>query len=123
MEITELAALVPHLPEVICSTSYGTGALKVRGTMFCRLWGDREHAREGVEDSAVLVVYCEPAEKPQLLARHSGVVFETPHYEGYPNVLLKLADIDRELLVGFLEDSYLQKAPATLRRQLGDRSR
>lgn len=122
MEIGELATLVEHLPEVTCSTSYGTDALKVRGTMFCRLWGAREHARDGVEDSAVLVVFCDPEEKPQLLAGYPGVVFQTPHYEGHRTVLLKLDQIDRNLLVSFLEDSYQQKAPASLRRQIADPS-
>jgi hypothetical protein len=106
----DVVRLAERLPEVEQSTSYGTPALKVRGRKFCRLWGEREHARNGVDDSEVLVVFCELEWKQTLLDGSDGVLFTTPHYDGHGSVLVRLADVDPDELFGLLEASYLLKA-------------
>jgi hypothetical protein len=115
----DVKALAAHLPEVTESTSYGTPALKVRGKGFCRMWGAREYERYAVDDSEVLVVFCEVEEKPFLIEMSGGSLFTTPHYDGYGAVLIRLTDIGRVELTDLLEASYLLKAPAALRRSLG----
>jgi hypothetical protein len=107
------------LPEVQESTSYGTPALKIRGRSFCRLWGEREHARYGVDEreTQVLVVFCE-LEWKQTLLDGNDVLFTTPHYDGHGSVLVRLADVDLDDLFGYLEASYLLKAPQSIRRRL-----
>ena len=107
-----------RLPEVTESTFYGTPALKVRGKGFCRMWSEREHNRDDVHDTEVLVVFCEPEVKEVLLENHPGVLFSTPHYEGYGAMLIRLADVELDDLAEWLEDSYRRRAPATLTRQL-----
>ena len=107
-----------RLPEVTESTFYGTPALKVRGKGFCRMWSEREHNRDDVHDTEVLVVFCEPEVKEVLLENHPGVLFSTPHYEGYGAMLIRLADVELDDLAEWLEDSYRRRAPATLIRQL-----
>ena len=107
-----------RLPEVTESTFYGTPALKVRGKGFCRMWSEREHNRDDVHDTEVLVVFCEPEMKDVLLENHPGVLFSTPHYEGYGAMLIRLADVELDDLAEWLEDSYRRRAPATLIRQL-----
>jgi hypothetical protein len=114
----DVVRLSEQLPEVEESTSYGTPALKIRGRSFCRLWGEREHARYGVDDSEVLVVFCELEWKQVLLDAAHGVLFSTPHYDGYGAVLVRLADVDPDDLFGYLEASYLLKAPQSIRRRL-----
>jgi hypothetical protein len=114
----DVIRLTAHLPEVTEGSSYGTPALKVRGTGFCRMWGEREHRRDGVDDSEVLVVFCELEWKDALIANSDGVLFSTPHYDGYPAMLVRLADVDADDLADHLEESYLLKAPATLRRRV-----
>jgi hypothetical protein len=106
------------LPEVAESTSYGTASLKVRGKSFCRMWGDREHTRDRVDDTEVLVVYCDVDEKDALIDSAGGVLFSTPHYQGYGAMLIRLADVAPDALADYLEDSYRLKAPKTLLRQL-----
>jgi hypothetical protein len=106
------------LPEVAESTSYGTASLKVRGKSFCRMWGDREHKRDRVDDSEVLVVYCDVDEKDALIEAAGGVLFSTPHYEGYGAMLIRLADVQPDDLADFLEDSYRLKAPKMLLQRL-----
>ena len=115
----DIVAIGRELPEAEESTSYGRPALKVRGRSFCRLWGEREHARNGVDDSEVLVVFCELEWKQALLDGSAGVLFTTPHYDGHGSVLVRLADVTLDDLFGYLEASYLLKAPASLRRRLG----
>lgn len=112
-----------RLPEVEEAPSYyGTPALKVRGKPFCRLWGPKEHARDGVSDTAVLVVFCDLDEKDLLIAASEGALFSTPHYAGHPAMLVRLADVDPGVLVEVLEDSYRSRAPKALVRQLDERT-
>ena len=106
------------LPEVVESTSYGTPALKVRKKLVCRMWGEREHNRDDVHDTEVLVLFCEPEMKQVLLDNHPGVLFTVPHYDGYGAVLVRLADVEFDDLADWIEDSYRLKAPPTLLRQL-----
>ena len=105
-------------PDVTASTSYGTPALKVRGTTFCRLWGERDRNRADVGDAEVLVVFCEIDEKEFLLAESDGSVFTAAHYDGYGAVLIRLDLVDDDLLGNLLMDSYLLKAPDSIRRRL-----
>jgi hypothetical protein len=115
----DVVRLSEQLPEVQDSTSYGTPSLKIRGRSFCRLWGEREHARYGAGESEVLVVFCELEWKQTLLDGAEGVLFTTPHYDGHGSVLVRLADVPLDDLLGYLEASYLLKAPQSIRRRLG----
>lgn len=114
----DVVRLGTHLPEVTESTSYGTAALKVRKKLLCRMWGEREHRRDGVHDTEVLVVFCELEMKPILLENHPDVLFTVSHYDGYGAVLVRLAEVDLDDLGDWLEDSYRCRAPVTLVRQL-----
>jgi hypothetical protein len=62
-------------------------------------------------------VRCDGEEKPFLLEARSDILFETPHYHGWPYVLIRLdappADV-RE----FVFDSWLLAAPKRLAAQL-----
>jgi hypothetical protein len=109
-------------PGVAEGTSYGTPALKVRGRGFCRLWSEREHERDGVHGTEVLVVFCELEEKELLVESSHGVLFSTPHYDGYGAVLVRLADVDLDELAELLEDSFRHKAPAALVRRLDEQT-
>lgn len=107
-----------RLPEVTEGTFYGTAALKVRGKGFCRMWSEREYNRDSVHDTEVLVVFCEPEAKEALLESHPGVLFSTPHYEGYGAMLIRLGEVKLDDLAEWLEDSYRRRAPDALLRRL-----
>jgi len=81
--------------------------------------GEREYERYGVFDTEVLVVFCDVDEKPLLIAMSEGALFTTPHYDGHGSVLIRLKDIAGDDLVEHLEESYLLKAPSSLRGGLG----
>jgi len=102
-----LVALARELPEFEESTSHGRPSLKVRGKFFASLRTDPD----------AIVVRCDADEKPLLLDARSDILFETPHYNGWPYMLIRLdAPIDdvRE----FLTDSWLLAAPKRLAAQL-----
>ena len=102
------------------TTIYGTAGLKVRGKGFCRIWSEREYERDEISDTEVLVIFCELDEKEALLEQYEGVLFTTPHYDGYGNLLLRLTDATTEQLTDFLDISYIVKAPPALAKQIAD---
>lgn len=110
-----------ELPDAEVSTSYGTPALKVRGKAFCRLWGPDEQARKGPEvEGEVLVVFVEQAEKRAWLETSDGALFDQAHYRGHGAMLVRLAEVDEDLLADVLEQSYRRKASRTLLRRLDE---
>src|SRR4051794_10471338 len=50
--------------------------------------------------------------KEAILADPSGVYFTTPHFEGYPAVLVKLEEIGEEDLRELIVEAWLARAPA-----------
>jgi hypothetical protein len=105
----DVIALARDLPETEESTSYGRPSLKVRGKSFVTI-------RERPD---ALVVRCDGEEKPFLLEARPDVVFTTPHYDGYPYLLVRLdAPLDevRELVL----DSWLLVAPKKLAKEIAD---
>jgi hypothetical protein len=113
----DLVRLSERWPEVSVSTSYSTPALKVRDKAFCRLWGERDRSKSHTVEGEVVVVFCELDEKEFLLAESDGSVFTAPHYDGYGAVLIRLEEVEEQLLASLLLESYLLKAPTTIRRQ------
>jgi hypothetical protein len=103
----DLVALARGLPEFEESTSYGRPALKVRGKFFAALRTNPD----------AIVVRCDLQEKPLLLDARPDIVFETPHYHGWPYVLISL-DAPIGDVREFLEDSWLLAAPKKLAREL-----
>jgi hypothetical protein len=102
-----LVALARELPEFEESTSYGRPALKVRGKFFASLRSNPD----------AIVVRCDGEEKPLLLEARSDILFETPHYRGWPYMLIRL-DAPRDDIREFLTDSWLLAAPKRLAAQL-----
>jgi hypothetical protein len=99
----DVVAVGQELPESEESTSYGRPCLKVRGKMFVALRSNPD----------ALVVRCDGDEKPFLLEARPDLAFTTPHYDGYPYLLVRLdAPLEeaRELVV----DSWLLVAPKRL---------
>ena len=96
------------LPEAAEGTSYGTPAFKVRGKLFARL---RE---QGDDRGDVLVVKADIGDQEALLQLQPEVYFLTPHYVGYPCVLVRLAQIEEEELRQRLVAAWRYCAPKRL---------
>jgi hypothetical protein len=96
------------LPGVEVGTSYGTPALKVAGKGMCRL---------RPEDADVLAIrVTDMGEREALLQGQPETFFTTPHYDGYPYVLVRLASVDPVELRELVEEAWRLKAPARLRK-------
>jgi hypothetical protein len=92
----------------------------VRGKAFCRLWGERDKSKSDTGGVDVLVVFCELDEKEFLLTESDGSVFTAPHYDGHGAVLIRLDDVDEEALQALLLESYLLRAPRSIRALFPD---
>ena len=99
-------------PGVETSTSYGTPALKVKGKLMCRLRTDPD---------ALAVRVLDLADAAALLQGSPEVFFTTPHYDGYPYVLVRLEAVDRVQLAELLEDAWRIRAAKRLVAEYEDR--
>jgi hypothetical protein len=100
-DVRELALALPGTTE---QPSYGTPGFRVKGKLFARL-----------REPDVLVLWVGGLdEKELLLAAEPEKLFTTPHYDGYPSVLVRLAAVDRDELAELLEDSWYVRAPKRL---------
>jgi hypothetical protein len=93
-----------QFPGVEESTSYGTPALKVRGTLLARLHDDGE----------TLVLRTTFVDRDLLLQAHPKTYFLTDHYRDYQWVLVRLSHIGPSELRDRLEEAWRRIAPKHL---------
>ena len=93
------------LPETTERPSYGTPGFRVRDRLFARV--------HDLPDTLVVWV-ADMDEKEALLASAPDRFFETPHYDGYPMVLVRLGPIDVDELTEVITDSWRARAPRRL---------
>lgn len=93
------------LPETVEKPYERVPGFRVKGKLFARIR----------EKPYALVVGCQDIEEKEvLIASEPEKFFQTPHYEGYPAVLVRLEAIDVEELRELLTDAWLLSAPARL---------
>ena len=96
------------LPETIEKPWFGSPGFRVKDKGFLRI---RSEAEGG------LVIFVEDlAEKEALLQSDPAKFFTTPHYDGYPAVLVNLKAVGVTELRELITDSWLVKAPARVRK-------
>jgi hypothetical protein len=100
--VRELASAFPEAEE---DTSYSRPAFRVRRKLF--VW-------MSPHEQGALCVRVDPDEKQLLIESDPDTYFSTPHYEGYPAVLIRLERIERDALAERIEDSWLLRAPKRL---------
>jgi hypothetical protein len=101
----EVVAIGTRFPEVEEGLCFGTPALRVKGKFMCRLRTDPD---------ALVVRVIDRADAEALLLGRPDVYFSTPHYDGYPYVLVRLDVVPREELAELLEDAWRLRAPKRL---------
>lgn len=120
----DIGELALALPEVEAGTSWGDRpSYKVGGKPFVIHRQPRPDAvdpdtGERMED---VVVFTVPDESAKLaLVQSEGPWFTTPHFNGYPAVLLRLRDVGlltRDELAEVVTDAWLAKAPKRLAKE------
>lgn len=114
------------LPETSEHTSRETAAWRVRDKGF--VWGRplRKSDLRALGDSAptgpILGARVEHlGAKEALLADDPDVFFTTPHFDGFPAVLVRLEEITVEDLEELVVEAWLTRAPKRLAREYADR--
>jgi hypothetical protein len=101
----DVIAIGTRFPDVEVATWYGTPGLLVRGKGFCRL--------RTAPDALVLRV-SDLGEREALLQGQPDAFFSTPHYDGYPYVLVRLEAVDPVELAELIEEAWRIRAPKRL---------
>lgn len=94
-----------RFPGVEVATSYGRPALKVRGKGMCSSRTDPD---------ALVVRVVDLGDRQALLQGQPDVFFSTPHYDGYPYVLVRLEAVDPDQLAELVEDAWRLRSPKRL---------
>lgn len=102
----DVVAIGKRFPGIEIGSWFGTPALKVAGKGgMCRLRTD--------PDALVLRVI-DMGERDALLQGNPEAFFSTPHYDGYPYVLVRLEKVDLEELAELIEEAWRIRAPKRL---------
>jgi len=105
----DVRRLALSLPATTEKPSYGTPGFRVKDKLFARIR----------EEGDVLVVWvADEGEKHGLIAADPEKFFTTPHYDGYPTVLVRFKGVDTEELLELLTDSWRLRAPKRVLAQL-----
>jgi hypothetical protein len=75
---------------------------------------DLEALGDAAPRGAILAVHVPLEVKEMLLESEPAVYFTTPHFNGYPAILLRLGKIRVPALRGLLETSWRERAPKRL---------
>jgi hypothetical protein len=114
-DLDELALSLPQATKEVSDD--GRPAYFVHGKMFCFHRGRRPDAidpetQERLDDVLMFRV-ADAGVKELLLADARGVFFTTPHFDGYPAVLMRIPDlgrIDRDELYDLVAEAWLTRA-------------
>ncbi len=102
------------LPSTTEKPSYGTPGFRVKDRLFARIH----------EEGDVLILWVESEEeKLAMIATDPAKFFATPHYDGYPMVLIRFAEIDTDELEELIVDSWRERAPKRLVQIFDDSAR
>jgi hypothetical protein len=117
-DVRRLALALPETEEKSDGQGGGLG-WTVRGKAF--VWerplrrGDLEALGDAAPDGTILGARVgDVGVKEALVADGSGVFFTTPHFDGYPAILVRLDDIGRTELEELVVDAWLARAPKRL---------
>jgi hypothetical protein len=115
----DVRRLALALPETSERESRGLAQWRVRDKLF--VWerplrqSDLAALGDGVPDGAILGARVEHlVAKEALVADPSGVYFTTPHFDGYPAILIELDRISLADLEEVTVEAWLARAPAKL---------
>jgi hypothetical protein len=116
--------IATSLPEVtVDGTPRGLPVYQVRGKSFIFFRGPRKDAidaQTGQPMDDVVGIRTPGEEDKFALAQAAGPWFTTPHFSGYPAILIRLRDIGRighDELAEVITDAWLSRAPKTLARR------
>jgi hypothetical protein len=118
----DVRRLALALPETSERTSHGNAAWRVRDKLF--VWerplrpADLQALGDAAPGGPILGARVEHVgAKEALLADDPSVYFTTPHFDGYPAILVRLDEIGPEELEEVIVEAWLVQAPRRLARK------
>jgi hypothetical protein len=114
-DLDELALSLPQATKEVSED--GRPSYLVHGKMFCFHRGQRPDALDPETqvrlDDVLMFRVADVGVKELLVADARGVFFTTPHFDGYPAVLMRIPDlarIDRDELYDLVAEAWLTRA-------------
>jgi hypothetical protein len=108
--VRRIALDLPHVVEI---DSDGFD-FRVGGKGFVWSYPERLPGQRRVIRTDIAVLYVgDEAEKQALLLGEPGIFFTTPGYDGWPLVMLRLAQVDAGRLAELVTDAWRMRAPDT----------
>lgn len=106
--------VVLALPEV--SEDGDSFHFLVRGRRFAWIYPERIHPRKArvPNPDGLIFSVVDLAEKEALIASDPDRFFTTPHYDGFPSVIVWLSKVNDDELADVLTDAWRCRAPAEL---------
>jgi hypothetical protein len=122
--MADLDQLATAMPQTIKQVSAdGRPRYLVHGNLYCCQRGRRPDAIDSETgermDDVLMFRVADVGVKELLLADDRGVFFTTPHFDGYPAVLMRIRDlarIDREELGDTIAEAWLTRAQKRVAR-------
>jgi hypothetical protein len=116
-DVRAIALALPHVEEI---DSDGFD-FRVGGKGFIWSYPERRPGKPRVIRADIAVLYVgDEAEKQALLLGEPRLFFITPGYEGWPLVMLRLAEVDRGRLTELVTDAWRMRAPQPLAAELDE---
>jgi len=116
-DVRRLALALPHVEEI---DSDGFD-FRVGGHGFVWSYPERPPGRPRVIRTDIAVLYVgDEAEKQALLRGEPRLFFTAPGYDGWPLVMLRLAEVDTRRLAELVTDAWRMRAPEALAADLDE---
>jgi hypothetical protein len=110
-DVCRIALALPHVEEI---DSDGFD-FRIAGKGFVWSYPERKPGRPRVIRADIAVLYVgDEAEKQALLLGEPRLFFTAPGYDGWPLVMLRLAEVDTERLTELVTDAWRMRAPQEL---------
>jgi hypothetical protein len=117
-DVRQIALALPHVVEI---DSDGFD-FRVANKGFVWSYPERRPGRSRVIRTDIAVLYVgDEAEKQALLLGEPRLFFTTTAYDGWPLVMLRLAEVDVERLRELVTDAWRMRAPEPLAADLAER--
>ena len=116
-DVRRLALALPHVEEI---DSDGFD-FRVGGKGFVWSYPERTPGKPRILRTVIAVLFVgAEAEKQALVLGEPGLFVTTPAYNGFPLVMLRLAEVDSERLAELVTDAWRMRAPAALAGELDE---
>jgi hypothetical protein len=110
-DVRRLALSLPHVEEIDCDGF----DFRVGGKGFVWSYPERRPGQPRAIRTDVAVLFVgDEAEKQALLLGEPRLFFTVPGYDGWPLVMLRLAEVTEERLAELVTDAWRMRAPADL---------